>query len=72
MRIITNSQEKRALKLITKIRRALLSEDFKERLFAVDYLAKLCGIVGGIKGLQAELERIEAEKPTEDENVWTN
>lgn len=68
MRIITSSQEKRALYLITKIRMALLSGDLKERLFAIDSLAELCGIVGGIKGLQAELERIEAEKPTEDEN----
>lgn len=67
-RIITSSQQERALYLITEIRRALLSEDLKKRLFAVDYLAELCGIVGGIEGLKAELERIEAEKPTEDEN----
>jgi len=59
MRIITTSQEKKALKIITKLRRAILNDNFTERLTAVEELAELTGIIGGLKGLQQELTIIE-------------
>lgn len=59
MKIITTAQEKKALNIITKLRRAILNDNFTERLTAVEELAELTGIIGGIKGLQRELEIIE-------------
>ena len=59
MRIITTAQEKKALNIITKLRRAILNDNFTERLTAVEELAELTGIIGGLKGLQQELTIIE-------------
>ncbi len=59
MRIITTAQEKKALKIITKLRRAILNDNFTERLTAFEELAELTGIIGGLKGLQQELTIIE-------------
>ena len=59
MRIITTAQEKKALNIITKLRRAILNDNFTERLTAVEELAELTGIIGGLKGLQRELTIIE-------------
>lgn len=61
MRIITTAQEKKALKIITKLRRAILSDNFTERLIAVEELAALTEIIGGLKGLQRELTIIEKD-----------
>lgn len=61
MRIITSKQEKQALSLITQIRHALESDNFVERLSAQEALAILTGIIGGLKGLTSELEKINSE-----------
>lgn len=61
MRIITSKQEKQALSLITQIRHALDSDNFIDKLRAQEALAILTGIIGGLKGLTSELEKINNE-----------
>ena len=61
MRIITSKQEKQALRLITQIRHDLESDNLVDRLGAQEALAILTGIIGGLKGLTSELEKINNE-----------
>lgn len=61
MRIITSKQEIQALSLITQIRHALDSDNFVDKLRAQEALAILTGIIGGLKGLTSELEKINNE-----------
>ena len=68
MRIITRKQEEKALSYITEIRRALASGNLEKRFKAIELLANLTDIVGGIKGLKNELYVIEEDmmKPLTD------
>lgn len=61
MKIITNKKQQRALTIVTKLRKALFSENTNEKFIAIELLAELTDIIGGLKGLQDELERINAE-----------
>ena len=61
MRIITRKQEEKALSYITEIRRALASDNLEKRFKAIELLADLTDIVGGIKGLKNELSVIEED-----------
>lgn len=61
MKIITNSKQQRALTIVTKLRKALFSENMNEKFIAIELLAELTDIIGGLKGLQDELARINAE-----------
>lgn len=58
MKILTSKKKKRALQIITELRRAFDSENIKEKINVIELLAELTYILGGLKGLQNELIRI--------------
>ena len=61
MKILTNKQQKEALSIITDIRQVLCRGSEFERFQAIEELAELTYILGGIKGLEAELAIIRFE-----------
>ena len=61
MKILTNKQQKEALSIITDIRHVLCTGSDMEKLEVIEELVKLTDILGGIKGLEAELARIRFE-----------
>ena len=61
MKIISNKEKERALSAISKARKAIMSDDDIEKLNAVELLADLMGIIGGVKALKSEIAIIESE-----------
>jgi hypothetical protein len=62
MRLLTARQKRIVLKLLSKIRQALCSDDVLERIKAIDSVAEITGIIGGLDALQAELIKINIER----------
>lgn len=61
MKVLTSKNQKRALQIITELRRAFVSENTIEKTNAIGILSELTYILGGLKGLHNELIRIDSE-----------
>lgn len=62
MKLLTARQKRVVLKLLSRVRQALCSDDILERIKAIDAIAEITGIIGGIDALQAELIKINEER----------
>lgn len=62
MKLLTARQKRVVLKLLSRVRQALCSDDILERIKAIDAVAEITGIIGGIDALQAELIKINEER----------